>query len=109
VQQNYVMIMYLEILKISLIAFLFCMLGQDGMIFSWYQKLIDKLPDWLSFPLGKCYKCFAGQVCFWFYLIKYFSEYSLIDHLFFVSAGIFISMAYHKLYCWLDDGMLNSR
>lgn len=94
----------IEIFKISLIAFMFCALGQgEGMIFSWYQQLIADLPEWISKPIGSCYKCFTGQVMFWFYLITYFESYNLIDHLFFISAGILSAMAYHKIYCFLNE------
>jgi hypothetical protein len=91
----------IEILKISLIAFMFCALGTKGMIFEWYQKLIKRLPKYLNKPIGGCYKCFTGQVCFWYFLISRFYNYNLIEHLFFVSAGIMSAMVYHKLYCWL--------
>ena len=99
-----------EIFKISLIAYMFCALGQDeGMIFHWYQKLIKRLPKWLGWPLGGCYKCFTGQVCFWYFC---FSKDALdygtfaratIELLFFVAAGIFCSMIYNKIYCFLNE------
>jgi hypothetical protein len=88
----------MEIFKISLIAFMFTALGEEGMIFHWYQKIICDLPKWLCKPLGSCYLCFTGQVCFWYYLITYFNSYNLIDHLFFVSAGIFLSAIYNLIY-----------
>jgi len=92
----------LEILKISLIAFMFVALGQEEkMIFHWYQKMIAPLPEWIRFPLGGCYKCFVGQICFWYYLIWHLNTYKIFDHLFFISAGIMIAMAYNKIYCYL--------
>jgi len=92
----------LEILKIPLIAFMFVALGQtEGMIFNFYQKWINHLPDWLCKPLGGCYKCFTGQVCFWYYLIWHLNTYKIFDHLFFISTGILIAMAYNKIYCYL--------
>jgi hypothetical protein len=94
-----------EILKISLIAYMFVAMGQNGLIFTPYQKLIGKLPDWLSWPLGKCFKCFAGQLCFWVYLINRIAlhKYDLFEHLVYVSAGIMASMVWDKLYHWLDE------
>jgi hypothetical protein len=89
----------IEILKISLIAFMFCALGSEGMIFEWYQNIICKLPEWLCKPLGGCYKCFTGQVCLWYFIFT--KPFNIIELLFFVSAGIFTAMIYHKLYCWL--------
>ena len=91
----------IELLKISIIAFMFVALGDKGMIFRRYRKAIRKLPQWLYFPLGGCYLCFTGQACFWYYIVVYFKDYNLIDHLFFVSGGIFLSSVYHKLYCWM--------
>ena len=72
----------IDILKISIITTAFVNLGAPGMIFAWYQKLIEPLPDYLYNPLGGCVKCFTGQIALWFYLIKYFNQYNLIDHLF---------------------------
>ena len=97
--------MYIEIIKISLIAFMFLKMGEPGMVFSWYQKLIDPLPEYLWKPLGGCLHCFTGQVCFWFYFIKYFNNYSVVDHLFFASLGIFLSSLYDKIW---DYGLKNS-
>lgn len=86
----------IEILKISLIAYMFTALGAEGMIFAPYQKFINKFPDWLCKPLGGCFLCFTGQVCFWFFLITH--SYNLIEHLFFVSAGIFCALIYHTIW-----------
>ncbi len=94
----------IEILQISLIAFMFCALGHgEGMIFHWYQRLIKRLPKWIGWPLGGCYLCFTGQVMLWFYLLKYFEDYNLIEHLFFISAGIFASAIYYKVFNWLCE------
>jgi hypothetical protein len=90
--------MILHALEISLILTTFINLGSPGMIFSWYQKLIDPLPVWLYNPLGGCVKCTTGQVSFWFYLIVYFHSYNLIDHLFFTSSAIFLSLIIDKIW-----------
>jgi hypothetical protein len=95
--------MILILIKVSLIAYVFCALGSPGMIFAWYQRLIYRLPEYLSNPLGSCHKCFTGQVCFWYYLITYFHSYNLIDHLFFVSLGIFLSLLYDNLWTLLEQ------
>jgi hypothetical protein len=88
----------LEILQISLITTVFVQLMEPGMIFAFYGRLISRLPIWLYNPLGGCVKCFTGQVAFWFYVIKYFDSYNFFDHLFFVSAAIFLSLIYDKLW-----------
>jgi hypothetical protein len=88
----------LEILQVSIIASVFSFLGEPDMIFAWYRKLIMKLPDILNKPLGSCHLCITGQACFWYYLIVHFNSYNIIDHLFFTSAGIFLSSIYYKLW-----------
>lgn len=93
----------IELFKISLIAYVFCALGSPGMIFAWYQRILDRLPYWLANPLGACHKCLTGQVCFWFFLVKYFNEYNLIDHLAFTSSGIFLSLIYNWLWEHLES------
>lgn len=91
----------MEIIKISLISFMFCALGSKGMVFEWYQNLIDKLPEWLCKMTGGCYKCFSGQCALWYYLLVHFKDYNFIEHLFFISAVIFCSMIWNKFYCYL--------
>jgi hypothetical protein len=89
----------IEIFKISLIAYMFCTLGQKRMIFYFYQKQIHRLPDWLCKPLGGCYKCFTGQVCLWYFIFT--KPFNIVEFLFFVSAGIFSAMIYNKIYYYL--------
>ena len=60
------------------------------MIFGWYNKLLDKLPLWLAKPLGKCEYCLAGQLAFWYFLVKNFNDYSIDNHVLMVSLSIFI-------------------
>jgi len=89
----------IDILKISLIAFMFSALTQDEhTLLSWYGKLLNKLPWYLCKPLGGCYRCFVGQVCLWYLVIK---GESIIEILFLTSFGIMISMIYNKIYCYL--------
>jgi hypothetical protein len=83
-----------ELIKISIIASIFSFLGDPEQIFAFYRRQIMKLPDWLNKPLGSCNLCLTGQACLWYYLIAHFSNYNLIDHLFFTSAGIFLSSIY---------------
>ena len=90
--------MLYEVVKISLIVFIFVQLGEPGMIFSWYQRLISNLPEWLWKPLGGCVSCLSGQVCFWYFLITRIKDYNIIDHLFFTAAGIFLVNIYTTLY-----------
>jgi hypothetical protein len=97
----------IEILQISLIAFMVAtMIQQKRSLLKWYRRIIKRLPWYFAYPLGLCYKCFVGQVMLWYFLIK--NDFAIndlnkwIDFGFFISAGIFLSMVYHLIYCWLD-------
>ena len=88
----------IEILKISILVVVFYQIGQPGEIFDWYQKSIANLPEWLWKPLGGCVRCFGGQVCFWYFIIKYFHSYNLLDHLVFTAIGIFTATILNYIY-----------
>lgn len=91
----------IDIIKIALISYTFYALGEPGEIFAFYQRWINKLPEYLWKPLGGCFKCFAGQVAFWYFI--FFKEYDLIEHLFFVSAVILFVMIINKIYCYAKN------
>ena len=103
----------ITIIKISLIAFMFSALTQDQhTLLSWYGKLLNKLPWWLYKPLGGCYRCLVGEVCFWYLIIKgetiqigfwylIIKKETIIEILFLTSFGIMISMIFNKIYCYL--------
>jgi hypothetical protein len=95
--------MILLLFKLSLTAYVITTLIQPEQALSWYGKILDNMPYWVANPLGLCFKCFTGQVCFWGYLIKYIHEYILIDHLFFTSLGIFLSLIYDWLWIHLEQ------
>jgi hypothetical protein len=90
--------MLFEIIKISIICFVFWTLSEPGQIFNWYFSLIEDLPHWLQKPLGGCVRCMSGQVLFWYYLIVHFNEYRLLDHLFYPAAGIILATILERLY-----------
>ena len=88
----------LEILKISVVAYVIFILMSPGMIFSFYARLIDRIKwDWLYKPLGGCLMCFSGQIAFWYYLFTHLRSYNFFDHIVFVSAVILIVMIFDKL------------
>jgi hypothetical protein len=92
----------MEILKLSLITFMISALIQEPHTpLSWYGSLIDRLPWYLRKPLGGCYKCFTGEVLLWYFVFT--KPFDVIELLFFVFAGIFVSIIYNKIYCWLHD------
>jgi hypothetical protein len=90
--------MILLALEIALITTVFVRLTETGMIFGWYGRLINNLPNWLYFPLGGCTKCFCGQVAFHYYWITNLHSYNLFDHLLFTSLSIFLSLIYDKIW-----------
>ncbi|MDX9789245.1 MAG: hypothetical protein RBT61_00300 [Candidatus Kapabacteria bacterium] len=89
-----------ELIKISLIAYMFVALGSPGNIFYFYQRWLVRLPGWLASPLGACYKCFVGQVCLWYFIFT--QPFDIIELLFWPAAGIPLSMVYDKIYNYLD-------
>jgi hypothetical protein len=78
--------------KISLICFMFVMLGEPDMIFAQYQRLIADLPEWLNKPLGGCFYCLTGQVSLWYFLFT--QPFDIINLLFFISLSIFLTQIY---------------
>ena len=77
---------------------MFVRMGEPGMVFCWYQKMIRNLPEWLWKPIGGCERCLTGQVLFHYYWITHLSNYNLIDQLFIPSFGIFLVIIYAYIY-----------
>ena len=87
-----------EILQVAIIAYVFILLTEDKMIFSWYGRLIERInQDWVYKPLGGCLACFSGQCAFWYYLIAHFRTYNLFDHIWFISATILTVLIIDKI------------
>lgn len=83
---------------IGISAWVFSMiLSDEEMIMGWYFKLIRKLPAWLNKPLGMCEYCIAGQLSMWYYLIYYFRNYDLPQHIMFVCLAIFTVEVINKI------------
>ena len=86
--------MVLESIGLAITGWVFVMiLTKDGMIFGWWGRFLNRLPEWLSEPLGGCEYCVAGQLALWYYLYKHWNGYvvtDLIEHVIFVSLTIFI-------------------
>jgi len=59
------------------------------MIFEFYGRLLDRLPEWLGHPLGRCSYCMGGQIALW-YFIFFIPEYDFLIHLSFTAATIFL-------------------
>lgn len=87
----------LEILQVAIVAYVFTLLTEEGMIFAWWYKLIRHLPDVLYKPLGGCIACFSGQCALWYYLIAHFHSYNFFEHIFFIAATIFTVLILDKI------------
>ena len=91
----------IELIKLSLISYMFVALGRDGFIFSSYRRLLHRFPEWLANPLGGCFMCFTGQVCLWYYIFT--KPFNIIELLFYPSAGIMLSLVWDRLFHFLYD------
>jgi len=82
--------MIITFILIGIAAWTFSMILSDPeMIFGWWFKLIEPLPDWIGKPLGKCEYCLAGQLALWYYIVKFFYTYDFFEHILMVSLSIF--------------------
>ena len=88
----------IEIIKISLICYVFTRLIKPKHIFQAYGKLIKRFPWWLYNPLGGCFMCLTGEVLFWYYIFT--QPFNIIDLLFWPSCGIMLTLIYDKIYDW---------
>lgn len=81
------LLLYSVFIAIGSVVFSYVLIDED-MILGFYGKMIKKLPDKLSYPLGECAYCFGGQVSLWYYIIKF--DYRIDMHLFFILTTIFL-------------------
>lgn len=57
-------------LTLAVLAWVVCVpLTEPGKIFSTYARALERLPRWISYPLGLCELCFAGQIALWSFVI----------------------------------------
>lgn len=80
-------------IKIAIVAWVFSnILIDEGMIFEKWWLVLNKLPNWLSKPLGACEYCLAGQIALWYYIVKYVycgAYIGFIQHIVAISVVIF--------------------
>lgn len=72
-------------------------LTQPGEIANKLFNLIDRLPLWLSKPLGGCAKCVTGQIALFTYLYYYRHDYSPFWHITFICSSIFVTWSILKI------------
>lgn len=64
-------------------------------------KFLDRILHPVIFkPVMDCYKCVAGQIALWFYLVEYgaLSFKVTFFHIYFICLTIFISIMLNKIY-----------
>lgn len=79
---------YEIITLLSVAAIVVNLLLEPYMALNWYGNLIDKLPTWLSFPLGRCEKCLSGQLALWYFVFHY---NGIIELILSITTTIFIT------------------
>ena len=73
---------------VGITAWVFVIILMDsGMIFNKWTLVLNKLPDWLAYPLGRCEYCLAGQLSLWYFFTL--GNYNLLHHIGFISIAIF--------------------
>ena len=84
---------------VGIVAWVFVFILIDtGMIFEKWWVVLNKLPQWLSKPLGSCEYCFTGQLGLWYYLYYAYSTgaYNVFYHIDFISIAIFTTKIINK-------------
>lgn len=87
----------MDCFKISIICFMFVVLGEPDHIFAPYQRLINKLPWYLNKPMGSCFYCLTGEVSLWYYVFKIRIDITfegILTFLAFISFSIFLTRIY---------------
>lgn len=94
---------------LSLTAMCYCfsvLLMREGEIFSFYDDFLARFEPkykYVTKPLGRCAKCFAGQVALWYFIDVHRNDYSVHLHILFVLLTILITDTLDKtLNKWLE-------
>ena len=79
--------MWTEAIITGIVAWVFCrILIEPGMIFGGWWQILNRLPEWLSKPLGACEYCFGGQLALWYFIFSF--DYSIVHHIQFISVTL---------------------
>jgi hypothetical protein len=100
----------IEAVIIGIVAWVFCLiLIDEGMIFGYWWTVLNKLPVWLSKPLGACEYCFAGQLALWWYIYQscLTGQYNAFYHIAFISVAIFTVKVINELFDFLENSFDN--
>lgn len=86
--------------QIAVLAAVFLLNTEDGHIFAFYGRWLDRmkwtLPWWVRKPLGACPRCFFGQVGLWSGValkVNYLMNYFVLLKVFW--PGVLLSIAIH--------------
>ena len=89
------LIQYQIAFEIAVVAYVVCcIMTRQNYILSWYDDALTQVElyigKWLSYPLGKCEKCFGGQIAFWYWLLEFQTYHLEIWYNAFLSHMIFV-------------------
>jgi hypothetical protein len=82
----------MEVIVIGIVAWVFThILIDSDMIFEKWWTVLNRLPIWLSKPLGSCEYCLSGQLALWCYLYQSWlvGSYNALEHIAYISIAIF--------------------
>ena len=104
----------LESLSAGIIAWVtFAVLMQPGMILGWYGDMVSRWYNewprewaWMAKPLGYCGQCFAGQIGFWWFVLRY-SPTDLFANLVFAGQTIFFFLLIQDVKTKLNEQRQN--
>lgn len=91
---------YKDCLLIATVAWVYVIrLTDEGMILEWWERLLTRVlkKEWILKPVVSCEYCVAGQMALWFYPLKYFDCYHVVDHVVFICVTIFIVEIWNRI------------
>lgn len=105
------MIDYIFALDLAVLGYVItCILMDAEGMLSWYDDILidienkDDRLKWITYPLGRCEKCFTGQLAFWVGLQKY-APYCRTDYVI-GFLELFIFTAYAIIFVMLIKGII---
>ena len=85
---------------IGVVAWVFTHILIDGeMIFEKWWLVLNRLPIWISKPLGACEYCLSGQLALWYYLYTSWlvGSYNALEHIVYISIAIFTTKIANRI------------
>lgn len=90
----------IEVISLPLVAVVYAsVLTEPGMLLAAIHYWAEQhLPGWLFMPVIGCFKCVAGQLAMWYYIVTRWHDYHFTEHVTIVSSTIFISILLNYIY-----------